>query len=305
MSEEQQTRRCGFVAIIGAPNAGKSTLMNHLVGTKVSIVSARVQTTRTMVRGIALHGESQVIFIDTPGIFKPKRRLDKAMVAAAWQGGVEADVIMVVVDAARPDPVSESEDILRQIAARQDQKPVILVLNKVDKIRKEKLLDLSVALNDRMDFAATFMISALKGSGIDDLLRDLADRMPLSPWHFPEDQVSDMPMRLLAAEITREKLFQKLYQELPQSLTVETEAWEHFKDGSVKINQIIYVMRDSQKSIVLGKGGAQIKSVGETARHELEDILETRVHLKLFVKVREGWAEDPDMFRQWGLDTKA
>lgn len=302
---EANTQRCGFVAVIGAPNAGKSTLINALVGTKVTIVSPKVQTTRTIVRGIALHKDSQIVFIDTPGIFRAKKRLERAMVAAAWNGEAEADMSVFIVDASRRQPDDENAAIIAQLKERESQKPLVLVLNKTDRIDPPKLLALSAQLNAELDFAATFMISALKEKGTDDLLRWLAERMPQSPWHFAEDQVSDMPMRLLAAEITREKLFHNLHQELPYGLTVETESWEPFDDGSVKIEQVIYIGREAHKPIVIGRGGQAIKKVGEAARHELEDMLGQRVHIKLFVKVRENWAEDPERYRLWGLDPSA
>lgn len=298
-------KRCGFVAVIGAPNAGKSTLINGWVGSKVSIVSARVQTTRSLVRGIAIHDDSQIIFIDTPGIFRPKKRLEKAMVAAAWQGEAEADLVVLVVDGSKKKIDQDTDDILKRIETQDSERPCVLVLNKIDKADKAQLLALTQALNERVSFAATFMVSALKNDHAEDVLAWLAGHVPEGEWHFPEDQVSDMPMRLLAAEITREKLFHKLYQELPYALTVETETWEDFKDGSVKIGQVIYVARDTHKGIVLGKGGVQIKEVGEQARHELEEILDTRVHLKLYVKVQENWEDDPEKFQLWGLDYSA
>lgn len=298
-------QRCGFVAVLGAPNAGKSTLINGWVGAKVSIVSAKVQTTRSLVRGIAVHKDSQIIFVDTPGIFRPKKRFEKAMVAAAWQGEADADLIVLVVDASRKKIDSDTADIIGRLADQKDERPRILVLNKVDKADKENLLALTATLNSKLEFAATFMVSALKNDGLKDVLDWLAAHLPEGEWHFPEDEVSDMPLRLLAAEITREKLFNALYQELPYALAVETESWEDFENGSVKISQVIYVARDSHKAIVLGKGGAQIREVGEAARIELEGILETRVHLKLFVKVQENWDEDPEKYRIWGLDYSA
>ncbi len=298
-------QRCGFVAVLGAPNAGKSTLINELVGTKVSIVSSKVQTTRTLVRGIALKDDSQIVFIDTPGVFAPKKRLEKAMVAAAWQGRAEADLTMLVVDASKKNLDSDTQAIIKRLQQEDDKGRYILVLNKIDKIAKEKLLSLTVKLNEQISFEATFMVSALSGYGADDILKWLARQVPEGPWMFPEDQVSDMPMRLLAAEITREKLFHRLYQELPYGLAVETESWEDFDDGSVKISQVILISRDSHKGILLGKGGNQIKQVGEAARAELEDILETRVHLKLFVKLQENWSDDPEQYHIWGLDYSA
>lgn len=296
--------RFGFVAILGAPNVGKSTLLNRLAGGKVSIVSPKVQTTRTRVLGIVIEGESQIAFVDTPGIFKPRRRLDRAMVAAAWGGAGDADAVLLLVDAARGLD-EDSRNIVARLKEEAGGRPVVLALNKVDLARKPKLLGLAQELAGMADFAATFMISAETGDGVADLLADLAARVPEGPWHFPEDQISDMPLRLLAAEITREKLFLKLYQELPYSATVETETWEDRADGSVAIRQVVFVERDSQKAIVLGKGGAQIKTIGAAARTELEEILERRVHLFLFVKVREAWGDDPDRFRPWGLDYDA
>lgn len=296
--------RCGYVAVIGAPNAGKSTLINEMVGTKVSIVSPKVQTTRTRVLGIMMHDDAQIILVDTPGIFDPDKRktMERAMVAAALDGLADADIILFLVDAS----ASRKQDLSGIIQRLKDQsKPVALVLNKVDKIKPEQLLALSQEMNGQYDFAATFMISALKGSGVSDIADYLAKAMPDGPYLFPEDQVSDMPMRLLAAEITREKLFHKLHQELPYALTVETEEWEPFDDGSIKIDQTIYVARDNHKGIVLGKGGSFIKEVGEKSRIELEEILETRVHLKLFVKVRENWMDDPERYALWGLNNNA
>lgn len=300
MNTDQPQTRCGYVAVIGAPNAGKSTLINEMVGTKVTIVSPKVQTTRTRVLGIIAQDDAQIILVDTPGIFTPDKRknLERAMVAAAIDGLSDADVVLLLVDAA----AYKRQDISMILERlKTSDRPIILALNKVDKIKPERLLDLSQELNALHDFQATFMISALKGNGVNDVVRYLSDVIPQGPFLFPEDQVSDMPVRLLAAEITREKLFYKLHQELPYALTVETENWEPFKDGSIKIEQTIYVARDNHKGIVLGKGGSLIKEVGEKARIELEDILETRVHLKLFVKVRENWMDDPERFSVWGL----
>ncbi len=295
-------QRCGIVTVIGAPNAGKSTLVNSWVGSKVSIVSPKVQTTRCLVRGIALKGESQVVFVDTPGLFDPQKRLEKAMVSAAWQGTADADLIILVVDASRKKIDPNTASIVEKLARQDRPIPCVLVLNKVDQAPKENLLKFTASLNEQVSFDATFMVSALNNDGCDDVLAYAADKVPEGEWLFPEDQVSDMPMRLLAAEITREKLFLRLYQELPYSLTVETESWEDFDDGSIKINQVIYVARDTHKGIVLGKGGQQIKEIGEKSRMELEEILETKVHLKLFVKVQEGWSEDSEKYRIWGLD---
>lgn len=291
--------RCGFIAVLGAPNAGKSTLVNQLVGAKVSIVSPKVQTTRTRVMGIINKANTQVIFIDTPGIFAPRKRLDRAMVSAAWQGAKDAEAVLLLVDATR----GGADAIIEKL--KEQKRHAILVLNKIDLVDKEKLLGLAAKLNESGVFTETYMISALKGDGTEKLLADLAARLPEGPWMFNDDQVSDMPMRLLAAEITREKIFLQLKEELPYAVTVETESWEEFENGSVKISQIIYVMRDTQKAIVLGKGGTMIKKLGETARRELEEILERRVHLSLFVKVRENWIDDPARYSAWGLDFEA
>ena len=297
--------KCGFVAVIGAPNAGKSTLMNTLVGSKVSIVSPKVQTTRTMVRGIALQDNTQIIFIDTPGIFVPKERLEKAMVAAAWQGRDEADIVMLIVDASRKKVDADTRAIVERLAAVKGDMPCILVLNKFDQAKKEVLLQMAKELNDKIDFDATFMISALHADRTQDVMDWLVKHAPQGVWHYPEDQINDMPERLLAAEITREKLFRKLYQELPYALTVETEKWEEFDNGDIMISQIIYVARDTHKGIVLGKGGSQIKEIGEAARLELQELLECKVHLKLFVKVDEKWLEDRERYEVWGLDFNA
>lgn len=308
MTGPDTQQRCGFVAVIGAPNAGKSTLINALVGTKVTIVSPKVQTTRTIVRGIAVHENTQIVFIDTPGIFRAKKRLERAMVAAAWNGEAEAEMTLFVIDASRRQPDDENQQIIATLKDRKAEEPgrkFILVLNKIDNIQREKLIDLTMKLNAMMDFEATFMISALKEDGTNDLLKWLAARMPEGPFHFGEEQVSDMPMRLLAAEITREKLFHRLHEELPYGLTVETESWEQFDDGSVKIEQVIYIAREAHKPIIIGRGGQAIKGTGEASRRELEDILEQRVHLRLFVKVRENWVDDPERYRVWGLDPGA
>lgn len=301
-AEPKAPRRCGFVAIIGATNAGKSTLVNSLVGSKVTIVSHKVQTTRVPVRGIAMHGSSQLIFVDTPGIFTPKGRLDRAMVDAAWGGAGDADVVVLVVDAAK----GLDEDVERILARLENgtfaKAGLILLLNKVDRVAdKSKLLALATALNERMTFARTFMISATTGSGIADLADYLAATVPEGEWHYPEDDVSDAPMRLLAAEITREKLYQYLHEELPYATTVETTDWKKVRDG-VRIEQTIYVERDGQKSIVLGKGGRTIKQISQSSRRELSEILEQPVHLFLFVKVRESWKSDPERYREMGLD---
>ena len=296
-----ERRRCGFIAVIGAPNAGKSTLVNALVGAKVSIVSHKVQTTRVPVRGIAIEGDSQLVFIDTPGLFAPRRRLDKAMVDAAWGGAKDADLVVLVVDAAK----GIDEEVERILARLKDAKsPLLAVLNKVDRVNnKETLLGLAGDLQAQAPFEAVYMISALSGDGVADLKRDLAARMPEGPWHYPADDLSDAPLRLLAAEITREKIFNRLHDELPYATTVETTAWqERKKDRSVRIEQTIYVTRASQKAIVLGKGGQTIKQISTEARVELTQILERPVHLFLFVKVREGWQDDPERYREMGLE---
>ncbi|MGB9174221.1 MAG: GTPase Era [Bradyrhizobium sp.] len=290
---------CGFVALIGAPNVGKSTLVNALVGSKVTIVSRKVQTTRALIRGIVVENNAQIILVDTPGIFAPKRRLDRAMVSTAWSGAHDADLVCVLLDA-REGLDEEAEAIFAKLANVAHDK--ILVINKIDLLLREKLLALAKAANDRIAFKQTFMISALSGNGVDDLRRTLAAMVPPGPFHYPEDQMSDAPIRQLAAEITREKIFQKLHQELPYRSTVETDGWTERKDKSVRIEQTIFVERESQRKIVLGKGGATIKSIGADARKEIAEIIEQPVHLFLFVKVRENWGEDPDRYREMGLD---
>lgn len=291
--------RSGFIALIGAPNAGKSTLVNQLVGSKVSIVTHKVQTTRALVRGIVIHDRTQMVLVDTPGIFKPKRRLDRAMVTTAWGGAKDADLILVLIDV--EEGISEeAEAILGSL--HEKKRKVILVLNKVDRIEAPKLLELAQRANEKVNFDKTFMISALKGYGCKDLLKYLADNLPEGPWYYPEDQISDMPMRMLAAEITREKLYLRLHNELPYSSTIETESWEEKPDGSVRIQQVIYVERDSQKKIVLGHEGQAIKAIGQSARKELMEILEQKVHLFLFVKVRDNWGNDPERYREMGLE---
>ena len=294
--------RAGFIAVVGAPNVGKSSLINRLVGTKVSIVSPKVQTTRTRVLGICMAGAAQVIFIDTPGIFQPRRRLDRAMVAAAWGGAGDADHVLLLVDAARGID-ENTQDIIDKL--RGSGRRAVLAINKVDIVKKPDLLALTATLQDPDLFTKTFMISATSGDGVNDLLAYLAGLLPAGPWLFPEDQVSDMPERLLAAEITREKLYLELHQELPYATTVETESWEYKPDGSVRISQVVYVERDTQKAIVLGKGGRQIKRIGVKARQELQEILDTNVHLFVFVKVREKWGDDPERYRDWDLDFNA
>jgi GTP-binding protein Era len=291
--------RCGFVALIGAPNAGKSTLLNALVGFKVTIVSRKVQTTRALIRGIAIEGGSQLIFVDTPGIFSPKRRLDRAMVTSAWTGAHDADLVGVLIDA-RKGLDEEAEAILDKLA--EVKQPKILILNKVDVVAKEKLLMLAQAANDKVAFEATFMISALNGDGVADLKTWLAQRMPPGPFLYPPDQMSDAPLRQLAAEITREKLFERLHQELPYHSTVETEVWKELRKGDIRIEQTVYVERESQRKIVLGKNGQTIKAIGEAARKEIAELVEAKVHLFLFVKVREGWGEDPERYRAMGLE---
>ena len=292
-------RRCGFVALIGAPNAGKSTLLNRLVGAKVSIVSRKVQTTRSLVRGIAIEGGAQIIFVDTPGIFAPKRRLDRAMVTSAWGGAADADAVALLVDARRG-----LDDEVRAIIARLPEvgAPKILLLNKIDLVERPRLLDLAARLNDKAGFAETFMISAETGDGVADLRKGLAARMPAGPWLYPEDQVSDAPIRALAAEITREKIFERLHDELPYQSTVETELWKDMPDGSARVEQTIYVMRDGHKKIVIGEGGRTIKAIGTAARKDIAEAAEQKIHLFLFVKVRENWPDDPERYRQMGLD---
>ena len=291
--------RCGFVALIGAPNVGKSTLVNALVGSKVTIVSRKVQTTRALIRGIVVENNAQIILVDTPGIFAPKRRLDRAMVSTAWSGAHDADLVCVLLDA-REGLNSEADAIFNKLA--DVAHPKILVINKIDLVAREKLLALAKAANDRLAFAQTFMIAALSGDGVDDLRSTLASMVPPGPFHYPEDQMSDAPIRQLAAEITREKIFQKLHQELPYRSTVETDSWTERNDKSVRIEQTIYVERESQRKIVLGKAGATIKSIGADARKEIAEIIEQPVHLFLFVKVRENWGEDPDRYREMGLE---
>ena len=291
--------RCGFVALIGAPNVGKSTLVNALVGSKVTIVSRKVQTTRALIRGIVVENHAQIILVDTPGIFSPKRRLDRAMVSTAWSGAHDADLVCVLIDA-REGIDEEADAILARLAAVQHDK--ILVLNKIDLVAREKLLALAKTANDRLKFAGTFMISALSGDGVGDLRRALAEMLPPGPFHYPEDQMSDAPLRHLAAEITREKIFRQLHQELPYQSTVETDSWTERKDKSIRIEQTIFVERESQRKIVLGKGGATIKSIGAEARKEIAEILGQPVHLFLFVKVREDWGDDPDRYREMGLE---
>jgi GTPase len=291
--------RCGFVALIGAPNAGKSTLLNALVGSKVSIVSRKVQTTRALLRGIAIQGAAQIIFVDTPGIFAPRRRLDRAMVTSAWGGAGDADVVALLVDA-RNGIDDEVEAILSGLPKLKA--PIILILNKIDTIERSTLLKLTGDLNAHYAFRQTFMISALTGDGVPHVKAQLAAMTPEGPWLYPEDQVSDAPLRLLAAEITREKLFERLHDELPYQSTVETDSWKELPDGSARIEQTIYVARDGQKKIVIGEGGRTIKAIGQAARKEIAEAAEQKVHLFLFVKVRPDWADDPERYREIGLE---
>jgi GTP-binding protein Era len=297
--DDGKEKRCGFIALIGAPNVGKSTLINALVGAKVTIVSHKVQTTRMPLRGIATAGDAQLVFIDTPGIFAPRRRLDRAMVSTAWAGAHDADIVGVMIDVRRG--IDEETGALFERLAGVAQRKIV-ILNKIDLVAKPALLALAKDANDRAQFQATFMISALAGDGIADLKHWLVLNAPAGPWHYPEDQITDAPLRQLAAEITREKLYLRLHQELPYQSTVETEVWKELKDGSVRIEQTIYVERESQRKIVLGKGGASIKAIGADARREIAVIVEQPVHLFLFVKVREGWADDPQRYREMGLE---
>ena len=299
MTESQAPSRCAFVALIGTPNVGKSTLVNALVGAKVTIVSPKVQTTRTLVRGIAIEGRSQLVFVDTPGIFAPRRRLDRAMVTTAWTGAHDADIVALMIDAKRgiDDETGTILEKLGDVAGRR-----LVILNKVDLVAKQNLLALAQEANGRAQFAATFMVSARTGDGIGDLRAWLAANAPEGPWHYPEDQISDAPLRSLAAEITREQMFNRLHQELPYRSTVETDVWKELRGGAVRIEQTIYVERESQRKIVLGKGGASIKAIGAAARAEIAKITEQKVHLFLFVKVREGWGDDPERFREMGLE---
>jgi len=291
--------RCGFIALIGAPNAGKSTLLNALVGSKISIVSRKVQTTRALIRGIAIEGQAQLIFVDTPGIFSPRRRLDRAMVTTAWTGAHEADLVGVLIDA-RNGIDDEAENILRKLDAVKTAR--VLVLNKIDVVSKEKLLELAKSANTAAKFEATLMVSALTKDGVGDLKAWLAQRLPPGPWLYPADQISEAPMRQLAAEVTREKLFERLHQELPYHSTVETDVWKELRRGDVRIEQTIYVERESQRKIVLGKGGQTIKAIGEAARKEIAEIADVKVHLFLFVKVRGNWGDDPERYRAMGLE---
>jgi GTPase len=298
MSAETKTR-CGSAAVLGLPNAGKSTLVNALVGSKVSIVSPKVQTTRTRVTGIAIRGNAQIILIDTPGIFNPGKTLEKAMVRAAYDAMENVDIIIHLVDATAGSAVAKSRIILDKIPPGSC---CFLVLNKVDKIRRASLLELAKTLNEQFDYYATYMISALKGDGAKDLLAGLAEKIPEASWAFDADQITDMPMRLMAVEITREKIFHQLHQELPHAIMVETESWEEFENGSVRICQAVVVQKESHKAIVLGRGGNRIRQIGEAARLELEEIFGRRVHIKLFVKIEEDWSERAENYRSVGLD---
>jgi GTP-binding protein Era len=301
MTDSAKTaQRCGFIAVIGAPNAGKSTLVNRIVGAKVSIVSHKVQTTRMPIRGIAIVGNSQLVFIDTPGIFEPKRRLDRAMVKAAWSGAGEGDIVALVVDAARGLD-EDVERILGNLGQARGRR--LLVLNKIDRVAdKEKLLALTSEITKRQAFDRIFMLAALDGDGVEDLKRYLAETVPAGPWHYPEDEISDLPMRLLASEITREKIFHRLHDELPYAITVETQSWKALRGGGARVEQTIFVERESQRKIVLGKAGATIKQLSMEARKELAQLLGHRIDLFLFVKVRDNWSNDPECYREIGLE---
>jgi GTPase len=296
---EPAEQHCGFVALIGAPNVGKSTLVNMLVGAKVSIVTPKVQTTRSVVRGIAIAGSAQLIFVDTPGIFAPRRRLDRAMIGTAWSSAADADIIALLIDS-RKGVTQHDEAILQSLG--EVRPPKVLVLNKIDLVEKPELLRLAQALNERLVFTATFMVSALSGDGTGDFKRWLASYVPKGPWLYPGDQISDAPQRQLAAEITREKLYLRLHEELPYQSTVETDLWKELKDGSVRIEQTIYVERESQRKIVLGKDGQSIKAIGAAARADIAVAIEHPVHLFLYVKVRENWGDDPERYREMGLE---
>ncbi|AGT07355.1 GTPase Era [Paracoccus aminophilus] len=303
MTADTANTRAGFVALIGEPNAGKSTLLNRMVGAKVSIVTHKVQTTRARIRGIAMRGDSQVVFVDTPGIFRPRRRLDRSMVAAAWGGASDADVIVLLIEAHR-GLTEGAKSIIESLKGLAEGRPVALAINKIDRVKAEQLLALSHEANEAFPFLRTFMISAEKGYGCDDLLDWLAETVPESAWLYPEDQVADLPMRMIAAEITREKLTLRLHEEIPYQLTVETEKWEEKKDGSARVDQIVYVSRAGHKGIVLGKGGETIKSVGQAARQELQEFMGRPVHLFLTVKVRENWLDEAERYTEMGLDFK-
>ena len=298
-NENTGNQKCGFITVIGLPNAGKSTLINNIVGSKVSIVTQKVQTTRTKVLGIVVKGETQIVLVDTPGIFSPKKTLEKSMVKAATDSIDDGDFVLHIVDVNKKNLLEENQRIIKLLEGRKN---VLLALNKIDKIDKEKLLEITVQLNEAFPYLETFMISALKGKGVEKITEYLRQNLPDGVWLFPEDQMSDMPLRLMAAEITREKIFRQLHQELPYSIMVETEKWENFEDGSVKISQVVYVEKDSQKAIVLGKGGSRIKEIGKQSRMDLTELLDTNVHLKIFVKVQERWSEHPDTYKKIGLE---
>ncbi|MBU2937358.1 MULTISPECIES: GTPase Era [Pacificibacter] len=300
---DEKTTRAGFVALIGEPNAGKSTLLNRMVGAKVSIVTHKVQTTRARIRGVAIEGDSQLVFVDTPGIFKPTRRLDRAMVAAAWGGAADADVVVLLIEAHR-GMTKGVEAILDALSERTDTRNISLAINKIDRVPVDALLELTSKMNERFNFNKTFLISAEKGHGVDDLREWLAAEVPVGPWLYPEDQIADLPLRMIAAEITREKLTLQLHQELPYQLTVETENWEERKDGSARIDQVIYVARDGHKGILLGHKGETIKRISRASREELNTFLDRKVHLFLQVKVRPNWLEESERYGEMGLDFK-
>ncbi|ETD80906.1 GTPase Era [Rhodobacter capsulatus] len=300
MTEETHA---GFVALIGEPNAGKSTLLNRMVGAKVSIVTHKVQTTRARIRGVCMAGTAQLVFVDTPGIFRPRRRLDRAMVSAAWGGAADADIVVLLIEAHR-GLTEGAKAIIEALKAREGTQPVALAINKIDRVKAERLLALAEEMNAAFPFAKTFMISAEKGYGVDDLRDWLAAQVPAGPWFYPEDQIADLPMRMIAAEITREKLTLRLHEELPYQLTVETERWEEKPDGSARIDQIIYVSRDGHKGIVLGKGGETIKAISTAARAEMAEFMGRPIHLFLQVKLRENWQEEAERYTEMGLDFK-
>ncbi|HOO50303.1 MAG TPA: GTPase Era [Alphaproteobacteria bacterium] len=304
-SSTSEQQKCGYVAVIGAPNAGKSTLVNQLVGQKVSIVSPKVQTTRNRIMGIVIEDSAQLILIDTPGLFNASSRLERAMVSAAWTGAEEGDLIAYIFDSQKDKPNKGDLQTIAKLAEIAKNRTVLLLLNKVDAIAKPKLLKLAAQMNDLCPFAATFMISAQKGDGVKDVLKECIKHIPDGNWIFEEDQISDMPMRLLAAELTREQVFLQLHQEVPYEITVETEVWEPFDNGSIKLQQTIHVTRDNLKAIILGKGGARLREIGMRARKELEEMLGTTVHLKLFVRVTQKWKDDPNYYSEWGLDSGA
>lgn len=310
MTNENQNsdkQKFGFVAIIGEPNAGKSTLINKVIGTKVSIVSPKAQTTRTRILAVAIEDKSQIVFVDTPGIFEADKnnKMERAIVASAWEGIADAEIVVLLVDVSKKIGAATNHILNRLKDEKNKNKRFILVLNKIDRIKRQALLDISLKLNETYNFESTFMLSALKGSGVADLLKYLAKSVPDGPWHYPEDHLTDMPMRDMAAEITREKLFRLLHQEIPYGLTVETEKWEAFENGDIKIDQTIFINREAHKKIILGKGGAMIKNIGQQSREEIEKIFDTKIHLKLFVKVSENWMDDEDRYSPWGLNPNA